>query len=133
MSFFRFPKKERLCGQIRINRLYESGQHFTVYPLRITYDISAQRQDAAPTSRHPEVLVWASKRYFKHAVVRNRLKRQMREAYRLHSQPLKEACEQKNIHMQIAINYIAKEILPYQAIEHATEKAIVKIGVRNQE
>lgn len=109
-----FPKSAKLCGQQRIARLYREGKRFTQWPLRVTY---------IPTDGPTEVLIWAPKSLFKHAVDRNRLRRLIREAYRLQQQPILDA-EQ---HWQIALNYMDKTEQPYSVIEKAVRKAIVKI------
>lgn len=118
-----FPKSEKLCGQLRIKALYSDGTRFVAWPLRVTYKqlnvAQATLNSEAPTA--PKVLIWAPKSLFKHAVDRNRMRRVMREAYRLNKAPL----EGKN--MQIAFNYIDKEQQPYAVIEKAMRKAIRKI------
>ena len=70
----RFPKHSKLCGQMRIAQLYHEGKRFVVWPLRVTYQ--AVEDDT-------QVLIWAPKSLFKHAVDRNHMRRLMREAYRL--------------------------------------------------
>ena len=107
-----FPKHSRLCGQLRIAALYKEGQRFTAWPLRVTY---------APTEEETQVLVWAPKSLFKRAVKRNRLRRLMREAYRLNQGLL----EGKYL---LAFNYIDKEEQSYQTVEKAVVKALKKIA-----
>lgn len=107
-----FPKHNRLCGQERIAQLYRQGQRFTAWPLRVTY---------APAEQETQVLVWAPKSLFKRAVKRNRLRRLMREAYRLHRDLLEG-------HYQIAFNYMDKEEQSYSVIEKAVCKALKKIN-----
>lgn len=113
-----FPKSEKLCGQLRIKALYSDGQRFVVWPLRVTYKLITPSLGG---DRGERVLIWAPKSLFKHAVDRNRLRRVMREAYRLNKAPL----EGKN--MQVAFNYIDKEQQPYSVIEKAMRKAIKRI------
>ena len=83
---FAFPKEEHLCRKKLIEELFgKQGSSFGVYPLRIVWIRSA-----APTATPPQVLVSVSKRSFKRAVDRNRLKRLIREAYRLNKYRLME-------------------------------------------
>ena len=77
MPDFSFPKSRHLCGAIRIQTLHRTGRHMVCWPIKVTYLPAETTQ----------VMVWAPKRLFKHAVDRNRLKRQLREAWRLHQNP----------------------------------------------
>ena len=108
-----FPKHNKLCGQIQIASLYKEGQRFVVWPLRVTY---------IPGSAETKVLVWAPKSLFKKAVQRNRLRRLMREAYRLNQEILGEQ------HYLIAFNYMDKEVQSFTDIEKAICKALKKIS-----
>ena len=78
----------------------------------------------APT----QVLIWAPKVLFKHAVDRNRLRRQMREAYRLN----KHVLEETGKYFQIAFNYIDKEKQDYRVIEKAMRKALNRLVKENE-
>ena len=70
-----FPKSEKLCGERSVDELYKHGKRFVAWPMRVTY--------MEVVDEGSQVLIWAPKALFKHAVDRNRLRRQMREAYRL--------------------------------------------------
>ncbi|MCQ2341334.1 MAG: ribonuclease P protein component [Paludibacteraceae bacterium] len=104
-----FPKQDKLCGQLRIQHLYQAGQKLVVWPYRVTYLPSSTTQ----------VLIWAPKSLFKHAVDRNRLRRQMREAWRLSDKP--------SAHYLLAINYMDKQMQPYSVLEKAMQKLIRKL------
>lgn len=83
---YTFPKEEHLCRKKLIDELFgKQGSSFGVYPLRIVW-LPGPGPSAAP----PAVLVSVSKRGFKRAVDRNRLKRLIREAYRLNKYRLLE-------------------------------------------
>ena len=83
---YTFPKEDHLCRKKLIDELFgKQGSSFGVYPLRIVW-----RKSQAPTAAPPQVLISVSKRTFKRAVDRNRLKRLIREAYRLHKYRLVE-------------------------------------------
>ena len=113
---FTFPKSEKLCGEQTVDHLYKNGKRFVVWPLRVTYLQVVE----APT----QVLIWAPKALFKHAVDRNKLRRQMREAYRLN----KDIIDGEDMHYQVSFNYIDKEKQPYVIIEKAICKALKRIS-----
>lgn len=76
----RFPKPEHLSLQRDIDALFSDGSKSTAaFPVRAVW------RETTWAGRGPrvKVMVSVSKRKFKHAVDRNRAKRQMREAYRL--------------------------------------------------
>ncbi|MEL0455339.1 ribonuclease P protein component [Flavobacteriaceae bacterium SZ-1-7] len=104
-----FPKKEKLKGKKLIDQLFAEGQSVSVFPLRLVY---------LKTSFEDEVMAKAgvsvSKRNFKTAVDRNRIKRLMREAYRLN-----KATYFNNLKAQHAfmILYIGKDKPTFAQIE----------------
>ncbi len=84
-----FPKKERMVSRLEIEKLFGGfGAHSVVrYPVRMVYALEERQQGDVPV----RLLVSVSKRHFKHAVDRNRVKRQLREAYRKNKQLLYSA------------------------------------------
>ncbi len=105
-----FPKAERLCSKKLISELFAKGSAFNLYPLRFVF-LKAE----APLPEFPEVLISVSKKYFKRAHDRNRLKRQIREAYRLSKHKLMS--ENGQPLSVLGIVYIGKEKNKYQLIE----------------
>jgi ribonuclease P protein component len=81
---FGFGRKEKLKSRKQIGELFLNGKNFSVFPLRVTYLFLP--------SGEPNVQVGAAagKRYFKRAVDRNRIKRLIRESYRLQKNDLAE-------------------------------------------
>jgi len=119
---YSFPKHSRLCGQNRIAQLYRDGKRVVVWPLRVTYMPLPEEL----ASSHNEVLVWAPKSLFKRAVKRNRLRRLIREAYRLNQGILQAEPGMQQGYM-IAFNYMDKEEQAYRTIEKAVSKALKRI------
>ena len=88
---FTLRKEERLCSKLLINELFNGGNSSSMvaFPLRAVFLIrnrnngSANCKSAvANASSQVKILVSIPKKCFKHAVKRNRAKRQVREAYR---------------------------------------------------
>tara|TARA_R110000751_G_scaffold248122_1_gene347893 strand:- start:1247 stop:1624 length:378 start_codon:yes stop_codon:yes gene_type:complete len=75
---FSYPKKEKLKSQKLIEQLFSEGKSVSAYPLRMVY-LKTEFEDDTQFKTG----VSASKRNFKKAVDRNRIKRLLREAYRL--------------------------------------------------
>jgi len=98
---FLFPKSERLNSKIKIDRLFTDGKAFLVYPLRTVYFISSENPSGV------EVLISVPKKKFKKAVHRNRIKRLIREAYRLNKNELCNVVISENLQMQVAFVYVA--------------------------
>lgn len=90
---FTLPKEERLHGVKLTSRLFTgTGAHsMTVFPLRAVWLLIPRQPREVPA----KMMVCVSKRHFKHAIDRNRAKRQVREAYRKHKQLLWEAMREK--------------------------------------
>ncbi|GAB3202519.1 ribonuclease P protein component [Pontibacter aydingkolensis] len=107
---YTFSKEEHLCSKRLIALLFSKGSSFNLYPLRF---ILYTPQDVPPAQT--QVLISVSKRYFKRAVDRNRLKRQMREAYRLNKHLLTQNPEQAP--QLLGILYIGKEKKSFHTIQ----------------
>ena len=72
------PKQERLVSRRLIETLFSGSQSVAAFPLRAVYTIKDSTREEEPV----QLLVSVSKKHFHHAVDRNRVKRQVREAYR---------------------------------------------------
>ena len=81
-----FRKQERIVSTRLIEMLFgkDDSRSLSAYPLRAVYHHTDHQEGCAPV----QILISVPKKRFKHAVERNRVKRQIREAYRHHKQLL---------------------------------------------
>jgi ribonuclease P protein component len=117
-----FAKGERISRQKEKDFLFEEGSSFRVYPLRVVYVARKPLSGFAVA-----VLVSVSKKCFKRAVKRNRMKRLIREAYRRNKQTLWQSALIQDKGMLIAFLYISHETCKYDTVEAAMKKALDKI------
>lgn len=106
MMKYTLGKQERLKSRKIIGRLYEEGNSVKAFPFRMVY------LQTEHTSNFPaQVGVSVSKRNFKKAPDRNRLKRLMRETYRLQKEIVYDNLDKPYVFM---ISYIGREEKPYE-------------------
>ncbi|MEA4937314.1 MAG: ribonuclease P protein component [Paludibacter sp.] len=128
MPEFKFPKKEKLCGEIRIGKLFSEGKAFIVYPLRVVYLQSEER-----TNTPVKVLISVPKKKIRFAVQRNKIKRLIREAYRLNKSDFIVAINEKHISLHIAITYVADKETDFTLIQEKVRLILSKILVATTE
>lgn len=122
---FSFKKAEHLCSKKRIETLFSEGDAFIVYPLRVVYKLN-DYNGVVPVS----VLCSVSKKRFKRAVDRNRVKRLMRECYRLNKSILCPFLDQKSYSLDIAFICLDKELPDYCSLEQSMKKILIKLTER---
>lgn len=122
-----FSKKEKLCSNKQIEELFTKGKSFIIYPLRIVYLID---EEINIEGRHPSVLVSVSKKKLKRAVKRNRVKRLIREAYRLHKTDLYEKLLMEKKVINIAFIYLKDTLPEYIEIDECIQKIIKSLTDR---
>jgi len=109
-------KEERLKSKKLIERLYKERNSVKAFPLRMIF------LQTEHTSKFPsQVGVSVPKRNFKRAVDRNRIKRLMRESYRLQKEIVYNNIEEPYVFM---ISYIGKEECTYEALFLKMEKLL---------
>lgn len=120
---YTFGKEEHLCKLTLIERLFGGGaKAMMVWPMRMVW-LLVDKKEESETSL--QVLVSVSKRYFKRAVKRNRVKRQIREAFRHHKQELLPLMEQyADKQLLVAFVWQADHLLTSAKVEHKMNKLI---------
>lgn len=110
-----FKKQERIVSNKLIETLFgkDGSQSLAAFPLRAIYLLTERREGCAPI----QILISVPKKRFKHAVDRNRVKRQIREGYRHHKQLLFERVPEDK---QLLIAFI------WLSDRHSTTKEVEK-------
>lgn len=116
---YTLSKEERLSWKRYIDQLFAEGQSFVAFPLRVIFLPLDQ-----PLPARSAILISVAKKKFKRAVKRNRVKRQIRESYRLGKPELITSLEAKDKHLLVAFLYLDNEFHTFQQMEKAMSKAI---------
>lgn len=119
-------KKERIYSRKLIDQLFvgKGSDALSAFPLRVVYRLF-ERTEGDP---QVEFLVSVPKRCFKRAVKRNRVKRQVRDAFRKHKQLL--VCRMKDHEdrrLAVAFIWLADELYPSPVVEHKVNSLIERI------
>ncbi|MDT0606293.1 ribonuclease P protein component [Croceitalea rosinachiae] len=115
---FTFPKKEKLKSKKLIEQLFAEGKQLNHFPLKLLF---------LPTSfsdnSKVKTMVIAPKKSFKSAVKRNRVKRLLREAYRLNKHMVFNNIEGN---YAFAILYLGKEMPSYRLVDEKMKALLDK-------
>lgn len=117
---FSLRKAERLSSQKIIEKLFAEGDSILQYPLKMVF-LRTDLQISCPA----QTAFTASKKGFKKAVTRNRIKRLLRETYRINKHLIYD--DLKAEQLAIFIIFIGKEIPKYHPLETAMRKGLNKI------
>lgn len=119
---FGLGKKEKLKSRKQIDALFAGGKSFAVFPVRVTYTFE-------PASGEPlaQIGVTVGKKYFKRAVDRNRVKRLLREAYRLQKTGLAEALQQAGVKASVFFMFTDKTIASFEVINNAMNHCLSRL------
>ncbi|AGC76516.1 ribonuclease P protein component [Nonlabens dokdonensis] len=111
-------RNKKLKSKKATDLLFSDGKSIRKGPLRVVYFVEASGGDH-------QIGVSVGKRFFKSAVDRNRVKRLMRESYRLH-QELLPISEDK--HLKAMFIYQSGKMPDYNYIEQLTKKLLKELG-----
>ena len=109
-----YPKNEKLKGRKLIEKMFSEGDSVTLFPLKLIF---------LETKKPNKIGVSVSKKNFKKAVDRNKIKRLLREAYR-HNKYL--LIDNNVTGYAFMILYISKDLPDYKAISRSVKLIITK-------
>lgn len=115
-------KSERLSREHLIASLFESGHSFLSPPFVIYYQITA-----LPEPVPVQMLASVSKKRYRKAPDRNKIKRYIKEAYRTQKLPLYQQLQQNNKQLALSIVYIDKKITTFNDFELKIKVALSEL------
>lgn len=120
---FTFRKEERLCSQKIIAGLFEPGFFVTSYPFRANVLVTELPNAQIPA----QVMFVVGKKRFKKAVDRNRVKRILRELYRMEKQKVYDQLSAKGKQIAIALIYTGAELPDFHTLRPKFQTLITKL------
>lgn len=118
---FTLSPKERLKSRKIIERLFKEGKSFSHFPFRVIYVENENAEMALQAG------FTVSARNFKKAVDRNRIKRLMREAYRLQKNRLREHLEESRKSIAVFFVYTGNELPQYDFVFQKINTALQRL------
>ena len=121
-------KEERICSKKLIEALFagNGSRSMTSYPIRAVF----LEQKSAEGEPPVQLLVSVPKRCFKRAVKRNRVKRQIREAFRRNKQVLAEALAGSDRAVAVALIWMSADLGATHLVETKVKDLLVRIKER---
>lgn len=117
-----YNKKEKLKSRKLIEQLFVKGRSFSVFPLKVFYTV-------LPEADMPvQAGVGVSARNFKKAVARNRIKRLLRESYRLNKTGLLDVLKTGEKKLAVFFLYVGKELPEGALLNEKMSAALTKLG-----
>ncbi|MDX1684374.1 MAG: ribonuclease P protein component [Saprospiraceae bacterium] len=120
---YSFPRSERLKSSSTISELFQKGHAISLAPLFARYRIREEPVNGS----NLQIAFTVSKKNFQKAVTRNRIKRLMREAFRLHAPPLRDKLRSMNKCLELVIVFGGKELPDYETVEKKMTRLLGKI------
>jgi ribonuclease P protein component len=116
---FSYNKKEKLKSRKQLDELFTKGKTFSAFPVKVFY-----KEVKGVTDNNIKVGVGVGSKYFKKAVDRNRIKRLLREAYRLNKTELINCLAVNQKQIAAFFLYVDKVLPTFELVSQKTKTAL---------
>lgn len=116
-------KTEKLKSRKLIEQVFKQGKSFSNFPFRVVYLFTEDEKIIQGVQAGFSV----STKFFKNATDRNRIKRLMREGYRLQKNNLQEAVKKNNKRLAVFFIYTGNELPEYDEVFEKIGNALKRL------
>jgi ribonuclease P protein component len=117
----KFNKNQKLKSRKLIEQVFSDGVAFSHFPFKVLFVYKDN------LSTPVQMGVTVSRRFFKRAVDRNRIKRLIRDGWRLQKQMLEQILLEQNKQLAVFFIYVGNELPPYNLIYEKMSAAINRL------
>jgi ribonuclease P protein component len=116
---------ERLKSRKQIEHLFKTAKSFNSGMIKVFHQL--HETERTEKLQPLQFGVGVGTRHFKHAVDRNRIKRLMREAYRLHKEELQQHITLQQKQLNIFFVFTGREVPTHEMVVKAATAALNKL------
>lgn len=124
---FTYQKKDKLKSRKQLQFLFSKGTAITIHPIRLLYTIEKAEAGIFPNGLL-QAGVGAPSRQFRKAVQRNKVKRLLREGYRLEKPNFTNSISLTNMRLNLFFLYLDAQVQTQQQIQATINLILQKLA-----
>ena len=125
---FTYQKKDKLKSRKQTQFLFAKGQSMNAFPIKLIYTIETLESVESPASGTLQAGVGAPSRTFRKAVARNRVKRLLREGYRLERPAFIEAAVIKGLRINLFFLYTDATVISQKEMQEKIKQLLSRLS-----
>lgn len=126
-KIFTYQKKDKLKSRKQTQFLFSNGTAITIHPIRLLYTYETDLNGSFPAGQL-QAGVGAPSRHFRKAVQRNKVKRLLREGYRLEKPDFINALNLTNARLNLFFLYMDVNVQSQQQIQATIKLLLHKLA-----
>lgn len=125
---FTYQKKDKLKSRKQTQFLFAKGQSMNAFPIKLIYTIQKIESVESPASGTLQAGVGAPSRTFRKAVARNRVKRLLREGYRLERPAFIETAVIKGLRINLFFLYTDATVISQKEMQEKIKQLLSRLS-----